>query len=96
MTKLSSITPLLSQLSLEELRTLNSMVVATIKSNRTLESKLVGSQLKVGDVVTCDHPKVRGSKLRVTKINRTKASVNDVSYPFRSYNIPMSMLILSK
>ena len=95
MNKLSSITPLLSQLSLEELRTLNSMVVATIKSNRTLESKLVGSQLKVGDVVTCDHPKVRGSKLRVTKISRTKATVRPEG-AFGGYNFPMSMLILSK
>lgn len=95
MNKLSSITPLLSQLSLEELRTLNSMVVATIKSTRNLESKLVGAQLRVGDMVMCDHPKVRGIKLRVTKIGRTKASVKDEAGG-RGYNIPMSMLILSK
>jgi hypothetical protein len=95
MTKLNSIIPLLSQLTLEELRSLNSMVVATIKSERTLESRLVGAQLKVGDMVTCNHPKVVGSKLRVTKISRTKASVRD-EVGGRSYNIPMNMLILSK
>jgi hypothetical protein len=95
MTKLNSILPLLSQLTLEELRSLNSIVVATIKSNSTLESRLVGAQLKVGDMVTCNHPKVVGSKLRVTKISRTKASVRDEGSG-RSYNIPMNMLILSK
>jgi len=95
MTKLNSIIPLLSQLTLEELRSLNSMVVATIKSERTLESRFIGAQLKVGDMVTCNHPKVVGSKLRVTKISRTKASVRDEASG-RCYNIPMNMLILSK
>jgi len=95
MTKLNSIIPLLSQLTLEELRSLNSIVVATIKSNTTLESRLVGAQLKVGDMVTCNHPKVVGSKLRVTKISRTKASVRD-EVSGRGYNIPMNMLVLSK
>jgi hypothetical protein len=81
MTKLSSITPLLPQLSSEELRSLN--------------SKLVGAQLKVGDMVTCDHPKLAGMSLRVTKISRTKATVRPEG-AFSGYNVPMSMLILSK
>ena len=95
MTKLSSITPLRSQLSLEELRSLNSMVISVLKSKRALESKLVGAQLKVGDMVTCDHPKLAGKPLRVTKISRTKATVRPEG-AFGGYNVPMSMLILSK
>jgi hypothetical protein len=95
MTKLSSITPLLSQLSSEELRSLNSMVISVLKSKRALESKLVGAQLKVGDMVTCDHPKLAGKSLRVTKISRTKATVRPEG-SFSGYNVPMSMLILSK
>ena len=95
MTKLSSITPLLPPLSSEELRSLNSMVISVLKSKRALESKLVGAQLKVGDMVTCDHPKLAGKSLRVTKISRTKATVRPDG-AFSGYNVPMSMLILSK
>ena len=95
MTKLSSITPLLSQLSSEELRSLNSMVISVLKSKRALESKLVGAQLKVGDMVTCNHPKLAGKSLRVTKISRTKATVRPDG-AFSGYNVPMSMLVLSK
>jgi hypothetical protein len=95
MNKLSSITPLLSGLSCEELRSLNSMVISVLKSKRALESKLVGATLKVGDMVTCDHPKLAGKALRVTKISRTKATVRPEG-AFSGYNVPMSMLILSK
>lgn len=95
MTKLSSIIPLLSQLSLEDLRSLNSVLISVLKSKRALESKLVGAQLKVGDMVTCDHPKLAGMSLRVTKISRTKATVRPEG-AFSGYNVPMSMLILSK
>ena len=95
MTKLSSITPLLPQLSSVELRSLNSMVISVLKSKRALESKLVGAQLKVGDMVTCNHPKWAGKSLRVTKISRTKATVRPDG-AFSGYNVPMSMLILSK
>jgi hypothetical protein len=95
MNKLSSITPLLPQLSSEELRSLNSMVISVLKSKRALESKLIGAQLKVGDMVTCDHPKLAGKSLRVTKISRTKATVRPEG-AFSGYNVPMSMLILSK
>ena len=95
MTKLSSITPILPQLSSEELRSLNSMVISVLKSKRALESKLIGAQLKVGDMVTCDHPKLAGKSLRVTKISRTKATVRPEG-AFSGYNVPMSMLILSK
>jgi len=95
MTKLSSIIPLLSQLSLEDLRSLNSVLISVLKSKRALESKLVGAQLKVGDMVTCDHPKLAGKSLRVTKISRTKATVRPEG-SFSGYNVPMSMLILSK
>jgi len=56
---------------------------------------LVGAQLKVGDMVTCDHPKLAGMSLRVTKISRTKATVRPEG-AFSGYNVPMSMLILSK
>ena len=95
MPKLSSITPLHPQLSSEELRSLNSMVISVLKSKRALESKLVGAQLKVGDMVTCNHPKLAGKSLRVTKISRTKATVRPDG-AFSGYNVPMSMLILSK
>jgi hypothetical protein len=46
-------------------------------------------------MVTCDHPKLAGKSLRVTKISRTKATVRPDG-AFSGYNVPMSMLILSK
>jgi citrate lyase alpha subunit len=66
----------LSKLSVEELRSINEMVIGLIKQKRTIQSleKKVG--LQVGMTVRVNHPKLRGKELSVNKINRTKATLS--------------------
>jgi len=63
----------LSKLSISELRNLNSMVIETIKSKKSLLALETKDSLYVGAMVSVDHPKMAGHELRITKINRTKA-----------------------
>ena len=81
----------LSNLSVEELRNINQMVIELIKSKRTIESleKKVG--LQVGMKVRVNHSKLRGRELEVVKINRTKANLRVVG-GFASYNVPVSLI----
>jgi len=81
----------LSKLSVEELRSINEMVIGLIKQKRTIQSleKKVG--LQVGMKVRVNHPKLQGRELEVTKINRTKANLRVVG-GFASYNVPVSLI----
>ena len=81
----------LSKLSVEELRSINEMVIGLIKQKRTMQSleKKVG--LQVGMKVRVNHPKLQGRELEVTKINRTKANLRVVG-GFASYNVPVSLI----
>ena len=81
----------LSKLSVEELRSINEMVIGLIKQKRTIESleKKVG--LQVGMKVRVNHPKLQGRELEIVKINRTKANLRVVG-GFASYNVPVSLI----
>ena len=81
----------LSKLSVEELRSINEMVIGLIKQKRTIQSleKKVG--LQVGMKVRVNHPKLQGRELEVTKINRTKANLRVIG-GFASYNVPVSLI----
>jgi hypothetical protein len=81
----------LSKLSVEELRSINQMVVQLIKQKRTIESLEKKIGLEVGMKVKVNHPKLQGRELEVTKINRTKANLRVVG-GFASYNVPVSMI----
>jgi len=81
----------LSKLSVEELRSINQMVVQLIKQKRTIESLEKKMGLQVGMKVTVNHPKLQGRELEVVKINRTKANLKVVG-GFASYNVPVSMI----
>jgi hypothetical protein len=84
----------LSKLSIEELRNLNSMVIETIKSKKSLLALEKKDSLYVGAIVSVDHPKMAGHELKVTKINRTKA-VCELINGMGSYNVPLSMISLN-
>jgi SepF-like predicted cell division protein (DUF552 family) len=84
----------LKNLSIEQLRELNSKVVEVIKIKRSEIAFDVKNELYVGANVSVDHPKLQGKQLKVTKINRTKAVV-EVLNGFGSYNVPLSMLTLN-
>ena len=81
----------LSKLSIEELRNLNSMVIETIKSKKSLFALETKDSLYVGAMVSVDHPKMAGHELKVTKINRTKAVCEMVNGK-GSYNVPLTMI----
>ena len=81
----------LDQLSKDELRTLNSMVVATLKANNKISSIRKARSLYVGQEVEIDHPKYKGQKFIIKKVNRTKCVINDGGHTM--FTCPMSMII---
>jgi transcription antitermination factor NusG len=81
----------LSNLSVEELRNINRIVVELIKAKRTVESLTNKVGLKVGMTVKVNHPKLKGRELEVVKINRTKANLRVIG-GFASYNVPVSLI----
>jgi transcription antitermination factor NusG len=85
----------LNGMSLEELRMINSYVVGLIKDERREKAYEVKSELKVGMVVSVNHPKLMGKQLRVEKINRTKASLKLLN-GFAGYNVPLSLIEVIK
>ena len=91
----------LKNLSLEELRELNSKIVEVIQIKKSEIAWDVKNELYIGANVSVNHPKLSGKQCRVKKINRTKAVIEvlneNVSYgSVSSYNVPLSMLTLNK
>lgn len=91
----------LKNLSIDELRELNSKVVEVIKIKRSEIAWDMKNELYIGANVSVNHPKLSGKQCRVKKINRTKAVIEvlneNVSYgSVSSYNVPLSMLTLNK
>ena len=78
-------------LSVEQLQTLNGKVVEMLKLKSRLQSKEKGATLKVGQVVEINHPKHKGQKFTIKKINRTKCVINDGGHTM--FTCPMSMII---
>jgi len=89
----------LAKMTIEELRNLNSMVVETIKSKKSVLALEKKDELYVGANVSVNHPKLSGKQCRVTKINRTKAVIEVLNGPsygrVGSYNVPLSMISLN-
>lgn len=90
----------LKNLSIDELRELNSKVVEVIKIKRSEIAWDMKNELYIGANVSVNHPKLSGKQCRVKKINRTKAVIEvlneNVSYgSVSSYNVPLSMLTLN-
>ena len=81
----------LNQMSIEELRSLNKLVVEVIKSKRALAGFETKQQLRIGDNVKVNHPKMAGKQLQVMKINRTKAKLK-VLNGGGIWNVPLSMI----
>jgi hypothetical protein len=84
----------LKNLSLEQLRELNSKVVEVIKIKKSELAWDVKNELYIGANVSVNHPKLSGKQCRVTKINRTKAVI-EVLNGMGSYNVPLTMLTLN-
>lgn len=84
----------LAKMTIEELRNLNSMVVETIKSKKSVLALEKKDELYVGANVKVNHPKLAGKQLVIEKINRTKAVVK-VLNGLGGYNVPLSMIELN-
>ena len=89
---LKSIQSKLGQLSSEELRTLNSMVVAMLKTQSKIESIRRGATLKTGDKVEINQPKHKGEIYEIVRVKRTNCIITG---PQGRYNCPISMLKLA-
>ena len=85
----------LNQMTIEELRNLNSMVVTTINNKKSMAGYEAKQQLYVGANVKVNHRKMFGKQCRVEKINRTKCVIK-VLNEGGSYNVPLSMVELNK
>jgi protein involved in polysaccharide export with SLBB domain len=79
----------LNQMSFEQLRKLNEMVVSTIKLKR--KQLIAQFELNIGDKVKVNHPKLQGKSLIVKQVKRTKA-ILQIEGTVGSYNVPISMI----
>jgi len=82
----------LNQMTLEQLRDLNHLIVGVIKAKR--KNLIAQFELNIGDKVKVNHPKLQGKSLIVKKIKRTTATLQ-VEGAFASYNVPISMIEIS-
>ena len=87
---LKSIENKLGQLNVEELRTLNSMVVAMLKTKSRMNSLRIGATLKAGDKVEINQPKHKGEIYEIVRVKRTNCIITG---PGGRFNCPISMLI---
>jgi iron only hydrogenase large subunit-like protein len=85
----------LNQLSIEQLRMLNTKVIEVIKIKKSETALNVKEELYIGANVSVNHPKLKGKQLRVEKINRTKA-VLKVLNGYGTYTVPMNMIEVNK
>jgi transcription antitermination factor NusG len=79
-----------ANLSTEDLRILNQLVVRKIKAQKTAEALNNATQLSVGMVVRINHPKLAGRTGTITKIKRTKCDINITG--LGSYVVPMNIV----
>jgi protein involved in polysaccharide export with SLBB domain len=82
----------LNQMTLEQLRDLNHLIVGVIKAKR--KNLIAQFELNIGDKVKVNHPKLQGKSLIVKKVKRTTATLQ-VEGAFSSYNVPISMIEIS-
>ena len=79
----------LNQMTLEQLRELNHLIVGVMKTKRN--NLIAQFELNVGDKVKVNHPKLQGKLLIVKKVKRTTATLQ-VEGGFSSYNVPITMI----
>ena len=79
----------LNQLTLEQLIKLNELVVKTVKSKR--KQAIAEFEIKIGDKVKVNHPKLQGKSLIVREIKRTTATLQ-LETGYFSYKVPITMI----
>jgi len=79
----------LNQMTLEQLRDLNHLIVGVIKVKR--KNLIAQFELNIGDKVKVNHPKLQGKSLIVKKVKRITATLQ-VEGGYASYNVPITMI----
>ena len=79
----------LNQMTLEQLRDLNHLIVGVMKAKR--KNLIAQFELNIGDKVKVNHPKLQGKSLIVKKVKRTTATLQ-VEGGYESYNVPITMI----
>ncbi len=83
----------IQKMNADDLRQLNSYVVSLIKESRMDKAYDVKRELRVGDSVKVNSPRVYGLTGSVTEINRTRCKVK---FGNQSFNVPLSMVEIVK
>ena len=81
-----------SNLSIEDLRILNELVVRNIKAKRSVQAAAAKATLEIGMTVKVNHPKLAGRTFELTEIRRTKASIRPRGEMWGGYNVPLSLV----
>ena len=79
-----------SELSIEDLRIINQLVVRKIKAQKTAEALQNASTLLEGMEVKVNHPKLKGRTGTITKIKRTKCDIRFENVGH--YTVPMNIV----
>ena len=85
----------IQNMNIEELRTLNRLVVAEIKNKRSANSNLVKETLKVGQLVRVNHKKTQGEVFILTEIKRKRATVKNENGG-RGFVVPFDLIEVIK
>ena len=80
-----------SNLSIEDLRILNQLVVRNIKAQKKAAALQNSTKLLEGMVVRVNHPKLAGQTGKITKIKRTKCDIHFAGMGI-SYTVPMEIV----
>ena len=79
-----------ANLSIEDLRILNQLVVRKIKAQKTAAALSNAATLAVGMTVKVNHPKLKGRTGEITKIKRTKCDIRFENVGH--YTVPMNIV----
>jgi transcription antitermination factor NusG len=80
-----------SNLSIEDLRILNQLVVRKIKAQKKTEALINSTKLIEGMVVRVNHPKLEGLTGKIIKIKRTKCDIK-ITSTGQTYVVPMEIV----
>jgi vacuolar-type H+-ATPase subunit B/Vma2 len=80
-------------MSIEDLMSLNKRVVEIVKAKKAALAMEKKDSLSIGEIVSVEHRRLRGAKLEVIKINRTKAILRKVG-SLAEFSVPLSMINL--
>jgi len=82
----------LAKLSVEELRTLNGIIVDLIKSKLSVEVVSKKHLLKIGGEVTINHKKHKDDVFIVHKVNKKNAVLKKKEGDYRMWDVPIDLI----